>query len=359
MRRLALVAASASLGTLAALAACAARPAPPSDVRAPAMSATPAASARLGMRGVALGLWDQLAEGADADYPLAAQLADVRALGADHVLLVVHWRQHDVRSSAVAADARVTIPDARLRAAIRAAHAAGLAVLLFPIVDLEVIRAGEWRGTLAPADVDAWWRSYRDFVLHYAGIAADEHVAAFSLGSELGSTEAWRDRWYALASQARARYAGKLVYSANWDHFEHVSFWERVDAIGVSAYPPLARAPGAPAAQLDAAWRDFRDRLAAFAQARGKPLVLTEIGYPSVAGASTAPWDYARAGEVDLEEQRRCFAAFARVWADEPSLAGVFVWVWGRGGAHDSGYSPRGKPAESVLRAFYRVADSR
>jgi len=28
--------------------------------------------------------------------------------------------------------------------------------------------------------------------------------------------------------------------------------------------------------------------------------------------------------------------------------------VWGAGGPRDAGYSPRGKPAEAVLRRFYR-----
>jgi hypothetical protein len=336
------------LAALVLLAACTTQLAP----RAPEVM--PAAAPTLTMRGVALGLWDQLRPGDDTGYPLAAQLADVRALGADHVLYVVHWRQHDVRSATLAPDARVTIPDARLRAAIHAAHAAGLRVLLFPIVDLEVIRAGEWRGTLVPADVDAWWSSYRDFVLHYATMAGEEHVAAFSLGSELGSTEAWRDRWYALASQVRARFPGTLVYSANWDHFEHVSFWERVDAIGVSAYPPLAQDDGASAPVLDAAWRTFRDRLLAFVRTHGKPLVLTEFGYPSVHGAARAPWDYARSAAVDLEEQARCFAAFARAWSGVPELAGAFVWVWGAGGSGDPGYSPRGKPAEAIVRRFFR-----
>jgi hypothetical protein len=317
---------------------------------APAPAATPAAGATLVWRGVALGLWDQLGEGDDAAYPLAAQLADIRALGADHVLYVVRWRQHDVHSATLAPDPAVTLPDARLVAAIRAAHAAGLAVLVFPIVDLEVIRQGEWRGTIVPPDVGAWWSSYRDFVLHYAAIAADEHAAALSLGSELGSTEAWRDRWYALASSVRARFPGALVYSANWDHFDRVSFWERVDAVGVSAYPPLA--DGSDAAR-EASWRGFAARLVAFARAQGKPLVLTEVGVPSVRGAAASPWDYTAQGDVDLDVQRRCFAAFARAFAGEPTLTGMFVWVWGAGGASDRGYAVRGKPAEAVLRAFY------
>jgi hypothetical protein len=301
-------------------------------------------------RGMALGLWDHAAP----EPAYAARLDEIAALGADAVLLPVSWRQTDVRSVELAPDPATTIPDETLREVIRAAHARRLAVLLFPIVHLDVIEAGAWRGTLAPRDVDAWWRAYRGFVTHYATLAAEEGVEVFSIGSELGATEAWRDRWYALASEVERGYPGTLLYSANWDHYQHVSFWERVDAVGISAYAPLAARDGAADAELERAWRRTRAELTAFAAARGKPLVITELGYPSRAGAATAPWDYTRGGDVDLDEQRRCFAAFAAAWDGEAALAGVFVWIWwGAGGERDGGYTPRGKPAAEVIRRMF------
>ena len=53
--------------------------------------------------------------------------------------------------------------------------------------------------------------------------------------------------------------------------------------------------------------------------------MLTEVGYPSVDGGAVWPWDYTRGGAVDVEEQRRGFAALARAWAGH-DLAGLFVW---------------------------------
>jgi hypothetical protein len=304
-------------------------------------------------RGMALGLWDAAAP--TTAPTIGARLDEVAAIGVDSLLVPVFWRQHDVTSVDLAADPAVTLPDDTLRAVLAAARARDLRVLLLPIVHLDVIAPGVWRGTLAPKDVDAWWQAYRRFVLHYAALARSEGVAILSVGSELGATEAWRDRWYALIGEVRRVFPGELTYSANWDHYQHVSFWERLDAVGISAYPPLTTDADAGEDELDQAWRAAGSELAGFARRVGRPLIITELGIPSIDGGATAPWDYTRRAPVDLEEQRRAFAAFARAFADEPALAGVFVWIWwGEGGADDPGYSVRRKPAAEVIRRMYR-----
>jgi hypothetical protein len=281
-------------------------------------------------------------------------IREIDALGATHVALAVFWRQRDTRSVELAPHDGITVPDERLRAAIRRAHAAGLKVFLLPIVDVEKRAPGDWRGTLRPASVDAWWMAYERFILHYAAIAGEEGVALFAVGSELASTEHWRDRWYHLISGVERRYRGELTYSANWDHHEPVSFWERLDVLGVTGYTELTRDRDATEAELAAAWRRARDALVAFAAKHGKPLILTEVGYTSQDGAAVRPWDYTVRARVDLEEQRRCWAAFIAAWRDVPALRGVFVWEWsGAGGAKDAGYTVRGKPAEALLRRWF------
>jgi hypothetical protein len=315
-----------------------------------AADALPGAPAR---RGISLGLWpssgvDDAARIADAE----ARLDEIAALGATDVALVVAWRQHDVASSSIAAGPG-TASDDVVRAAIRAARARGLRVLVFPIVELEVVAPGAWRGTLAPRDRGAWWSSYEGFVLHYAQLAADEGAEALSIGSELGSTETWRDRWFHLASRVARVFHGELTYSANWDHFTHVSFAARLDWIGVTGYFELTKDAHADEDALADAWKAPRDQLLAWAKEAGKPLVITEIGWPSVDGGVVHPWDYTADGAVDLEEQRRAFRAFARAWGDG-ALGGAYVWEWsGPGGAQDRGYTPRDKPAECVLASWY------
>lgn len=311
---------------------------------APAAHADPSQIAFI--KGLALGLYD------DGDKRPA--LAEIAGVGADHVSLVVSWRQHDVTSVALAPVPGTTVTDERLRGLVRAAHHAGLKVFIFPIIEVEVRKLGEWRGTLRPDDAGAWWDSYEGFILHYAALAGDEHAELFAVGSELVSTESWRDRWYHLISAVRRRFSGKLVYSANWDHYLPVSFWDRVDYLGVTAYFELTTRDDATADELERGWRKVRVDLTAFAARVGRPLLITEVGCPSQNGAAVHPWDYTRTAPVDLEEQRRAYSAFVAAWNGEPRLAGVFFWDWsGAGGPRDGGYTPRGKPAEKVLRSWY------
>lgn len=299
---------------------------------------------------MALGLW----AGTTA-ATARARLDELVALGATDVALVVAWGQRDVHADRVARGP-ITVADEVLVAALAHAAATGLRTTLFPILVLDVTGPGQWRGTLAPRDVDRWWTSYEAFIVAHARLAATHGAQALVIGSELGSTQAWRERWYHLISRVERIYDGALVYSANWDHFEHVSFAARLDALGVTGYFELTRDRDASVDELARAWARPRAALLAAARARGLPLWLTEVGYPSLDGAATAPWDYTRAAPVDLEEQRRAFAALARAWSDQP-LTGLFVWEWsGDGGPADGGYSPRGKPAACELAAWFAAA---
>jgi len=76
-------------------------------------------------------------------------------------------------------------------------------------------------------------------------------------------------------------------------------------------------------------------------------------------GAASRPWDYTVRAPVDLEEQRRCYAAFVDAWRGA-ALAGVYFWDWsGPGGASDAHYTPRGKPAEAVVRRWFAEREAR
>jgi hypothetical protein len=305
------------------------------------------------VRGMALGLWG---DGRTDVGRFDRAIDEIAALGATHVALVTTWSQRDVRDVRVAPGVR-TVDDATVRHAMAHARQAGLDVLLFPILTLDQVAPGEWRGTLAPRDVDAWWQSYERFILHHAAMAAEGGAESLLVGSELGTTEAWRDRWYHLIGRVERVFAGRLVYSANWDHYRQVSFWSRVDVVGVTGYFELARGRDPGEDELGRGWAAVQGELTAFAAAQGKPLWLTEVGYASMDGAAARPWDYSMDAAVDVEEQRRCYAAFVAAWSGVDALRGVFFWIWdGPGGARDRGYTPRGKPAEAVLRQWLHGA---
>src|SRR5688572_33453380 len=95
------------------------------------LALTSSASAAPPVKGMALGLYHREAD--EKGWTFDDMLDEIREVGADHVSLVVSWKQHDVKSTEIVPDPKVTIPDARLRMLIRQARKRGLKVFLFPI----------------------------------------------------------------------------------------------------------------------------------------------------------------------------------------------------------------------------------
>lgn len=292
-------------------------------------------------------------DGARTPASTAQKIDEIAALGATHVQLVVQWGQADIYGHTIA-PYRWGTDDAEIRRLIAYAHQRGLKVFLFPVLRLATLRPGEWRGTLEPQDRAQWWAGYRRFILHYAQLAAETQVELYSVGSELGAMEHERLRWLALILAVRGHFSGALTYSANWDHYTKVRFWPALDLIGVNGYHPLSERDDASEAELGARWITLRDQLLRW-RPKNRPLLLTEVGYPSVDGAARRPWHYTSAAAVDLEEQRRAWAAVYAAWHDQPDLIGLCVWAWhGTGGPSDGDYTVRHKPAAAIIRRWFK-----
>ncbi len=310
------------------------------------------------IKGAAVGLYGDL-PGLDH----GTLFKEIKGLGATHVSLVISGSMANVRAVEVRAHPVETAQDADVRRWIRQAREAGLSVMLFPILNIERRRAGEWRGKLAPSDPDRWWSSYGKFILRYADIAQQEGVDIFSVGSELLSLEGEQARWSALIKEVRGRFKGRLTYSANWDHFDHVTFWEDLDVAGMTGYFELAYSERPTLPELKETWAGAVDVIATYVERAGRPLILTEVGYPSQVGAAAHPWDYTRRQSPDPVLQYLSFRAMYEVYrerfaslkpGDSLPLHGVFVWNWvGYGGPDDITYTVRGKPAEAILRRWF------
>ncbi len=303
------------------------------------------------MRGMALGQLTSYRE-----RPFTRKLTELQGLGVSHVSLVVTWTTDDIYSNQIAPRPRKTTPDSALSRAIKKARAMGFKVFLFPILDVKKRRIKQWRGSLRPQDWEAWWRSYRRFILHYAEIAARAEAELFCVGSELVSTEKMRRRWADLIQRVRKVYPGKLAYSANWDHYAPVSFWDLVDVAGLTAYYRLARHGGATEQEMWRTWKGIRAKILSWSVRTGHPFIFTEVGYPSMVKGAVHPWNYTLGTPVSLKEQTRAYSAFIRAWNGTPELRGVFLWNWhGQGGPQDWRYTPRGKPAESMIRKWFHA----
>jgi hypothetical protein len=300
-------------------------------------------------RGVALGLFAE-----DVSFSYGPLLAEIVALGATHVSLVVPLYQTDATTHDIGLHTRYSPTLGALADVARAAKRDGLQVTVFPIVRLSSPGPGQWRGNLAPRDRDAWFKRYTDLVGELGAVAGVTGATRLVVGSELSSLEDDLDHWRPLIERIRAVFPGKLVYSANWDHYKSTALYDLVDEEGISGYFNLREA-SAPTddATLDAGWRRARGEIEAWRVGRTHPFIFTELGYRSRKGVTAAPWDEGPGGTPDIDEQRRAFASFRRVWATAAVLDGVYVWNWyGYGGIDTTSYTPRGKPAEIEVRTL-------
>jgi hypothetical protein len=293
-----------------------------------------------------------------------ASRAQLASTGADWAGVLVTWYMDRRDSVAIAPDTVKTPTDAAVRRAIDELRGRGLKVMLKPHVD---VKDGTWRGTIRPAETDAWFVSYREFVTHYAALAQAAGVELYCVGTELATltNRRYQAAWVEVIGSVRARYGGPLTYAANGvtpgDEYTSVSFWDRLDLAGLDVYPPLTGRRDPSRAELQQAWyrnRDGHDLVAAFRnwqRAHGKPVVFTEIGYRSADGTNMAPWDWQASAPVDPGEQADCYAAALEVWSRETDwMRGLFWWSWAVPvpAFGDTDFTPRGKPAEAVLRSW-------
>ena len=287
--------------------------------------------------------------------PLIREIAE---LGADTVLLSSAGFMEHARAQAIFIDGRKAPSPNDFTEIIREAKQLGLKVIVMPILLLSHPRGSEWRGVIEPPDWNDWFRQYREFVVHFADIARAGGADAIMIGSELVSTEKYTAQWVKTIEITREHFPGKLGYSANWDHYQPIQFWDKLDFVGMTSYYKLADRKGAGVDEMIAKWQPIKKRILRWQRKIGKPIVMTEVGWCSQLGAATAPWNYyqnQKPTPEGHEEQRRLYEAFLRVWDGSEGLAGVVWWEWtgSQGGPSDFGYTPKNKPAEKLLREWF------
>jgi hypothetical protein len=285
---------------------------------------------------------------------------EIAATGADTVKFVVDARQENGSSSRIYLDMRMTPTPEALAGLIQYAKARKLRVILMPIVLLDAPRGNEWRGRINPEDWNKWWDSYRDILTHFAWIAQGNGADVFVVGSELLSTEPYVEQWHTTIDKVRTVFKGQLTYSSNWDHYRSVQIWDQLDFIGMNSYWMLGQNKDASAEEIAASWAKIQAELFAFQKEVKKPIFFLEVGWCSMSNMAREPWDYTKdesEAPTDLELQKKLYEGFFSAWHGRPELAGFSIWEWDPqgGGPDDRGYTPKGKPAEQVLRHWLNM----
>jgi hypothetical protein len=312
-------------------------------------------SAAREFRGITLQLhsgWEQ--------HPFEEYIDQIARSSANTISLVIPCYQENGSSTSIFVDLRKAPSDKRLIHLIGYARKRNLRITLMPIVLLEDAREDEWRGKISPDDWDRWWDNYTDIVTRYARIAESERIEVFIIGSELISTETQGKRWRELIAKVRQVYRGRLCYSANWDHYRPIDWWDKLDIVGMTTYYDLTGGKKPTVERLLKAWEPIKKEILEWQGKVNRPIMFTEVGWPNQDTCAQYPWNYYASTTADPQAQANCFEAFFRTWINEPTVAGFLVWEWQnhpkqKTGPEDIGYLPCGKPAMKVIRRYFQM----
>jgi len=284
------------------------------------------------------------------DSPEAAQTyRHLKRLGATWVALVpFFWQPAADRPELVPGDA---VQPEELAGAIRAAHAAGLKVLVKPHIWVPQ----SWAGAIdmkSRADWDIWFGRYRAALLDIAAIANREKAEGFAIGTELVNAT-FHPGWPPLIRDVRREFRGLVTYVAHGERERAtVPFWSDLDIVAVSMYPPMGESPERQ--QMASRIKAALDGAKAIAKAAGKPFWAAEIGIRSAEGAQGKPWESPE--ERDAHPDPLLQADVIGLWLtalDQAGVDGVFVWRWFAdplaGGPRDTDFTVQNKPAEGVI----------
>lgn len=246
---------------------------------------------------------------------------------------------------------------------IRRAKSNGIKVMLKP----QIWVGREWIGNLTFQTVEDWekWeKSYEDYILPFAAMADSMGVEMLCIGTELKASIRSRPAyWPKLIAKIRNIYQGKLTYASNWDEYEMVKFWNKLDYIGVDAYFPLSEDPNPDIKKLMKAWDPVLAKLEKTSKMYKRPILFTEYGYLSVDGSGGKTWELEAnlsSKNYNPQAQATCLNALLECCSKHHFWHGGFLWKWydnpsqmKRGLEKD--HSPQGKLAEGVVRKWYAV----
>lgn len=295
-----------------------------------------------------------------SDWETAVQ--SLHDLGVRQVALVT-YRFNEYNAGAFGPHIRTTSvngyerpDDTALAAAIAKAKSLGMTVTLNPFVEVDAPGGigSVWRGNIDftnSTDLATWFGDYTTYLSEMAGLAQTHGVDRLMIGSELQklSTKASaKSYWDTLIGNLRSQYSGKLSYAANWNwEYKNVKFnWASLDEIGIDAYFELAteaQAAGAGNPSVEAlvdGWQGTLAELQSYAQAQGRPILFSEVGYTCYDKTTAHPWNWKTSNDLDYAEQLNAYQAILQATDQRKEwLREILFWHWDMPGASASTYS--------------------
>jgi len=235
--------------------------------------------------------------------------------------------------------------DESLRFVLRAARELGLKTFVMPRVESPDFFKPPfpWRGKMTFTDPkvrEAWYANYRSMIAHYGQLCREESVSVLGIGLEYRQlVKADPKEWRGVAKTAREAFGGTITYSANWDDYDQVLWWDAVDVIGIGAYFEVLE-DGLPdqtyvdtatlvsptLRQIEKGWQPIKEKLKALSASVGRPIWFTEVGFTTYADTNYYPWRWQAERKEDPAQQALAYRALIRTFVSEPWWHGASFW---------------------------------
>jgi len=229
---------------------------------------------------------------------------------------------------------------------------------------------------------------YKDAVLRHALVAQAANADLFVIGNEMNSLTGaqYRSYWVDIIADVRKIFTGPITYG-HYSSLSYVpptlaglnaelSFWDLLDYVGLSVYPPLLKTTAPTVDDIVRAWRSsihngahLIEQMKRFHLLTGKRVLIQEIGFRSIDGAALSPGDPNIGTDSDFQEQADLYEGLLTVLSadtDASWFAGLYIfdctvamrpaatfynsqasWGWARQ------YPVDNKPAAEIIRSFF------
>ena len=128
--------------------------------------------------------------------------------------------------------------------------------------------------------------------------------------------------WIDLIDKVSHDFRGPVSYAANYDNYQEVDFWEKLDFIGINAYFPLRETLDVPRSSpgfemdLEKKWEEILSGINSFRVQNNiteKRVIFTELGYTYRRHSTVYPWGSRGFILVGMDSDRDLL-----IWEEEP-----------------------------------------
>ena len=284
--------------------------------------------------------------------------------GLDWICITVNGWQETFYSTVIFSMYGMTQTDEEIIHAVKMAKSLGLKVCLKPMVNC---LDRSWRARIDfPTEEgcgywEKWFRSYNNFMQHYAKLAEKLGCEMLCTGCEMAGMDKQADLCRDMVTRVRKVYSGIIMHNINHGDEMRFKWLDAVDVIGISAYYPVTDAVHTGIDTMKQRWAEVVKRLETCHEHFGKPIMFAEIGVRSEEGCTAYPWDFHYRPEKKTDEQEQADfyeSAMEATW-DIPWFCGYFWWDWKatlppiEKAKENRDFTIYGKLAEQTLKKWY------